>query len=378
MKVLVICNEYPEENNLYRNGFVHRRVVNYKQSGLDSKVFVFSEESTREYEFDGVNVTTGNMQIYKNLVEFYNPDIILVHFIQKSTIDLLNSTNQNIPVIIWVHGVEALAWFRRLFNFKDFDFIKYIVRNTIQLFRLRNFIKDNPNKYWVFVSEWMKQIAEMDTFSTIKNYRIIPNVVDEKIFSYKEKKIEDRYRILLIRPFMSRKYANDISVKAIVELSRRKDFDKFQITIVGSGPLFNSTIRPLRKYDNVEIVNKFLKQEEIKVLHDQNGIFLCPTRQDAQGVSMCEAMSSGLVPISSNNTAIPEYVNNLRTGLLSVNKPLEVAKNIERLIDDENLFLELSYNASTDIQSKCSSGVVIKKEIDLMEHVISVKYGGKI
>ena len=46
------------------------------------------------------------------------------------------------------------------------------------------------------------------------------------------------------------------------------------------------------------------------VLIVNNGIFICPTRQDAQGVSMCEAMSSGLVPITLYNTAIPECLPN--------------------------------------------------------------------
>ena len=36
------------------------------------------------------------------------------------------------PMIIWVHGSEALGWYRRLFNV-DIKFIKYVLQNMIQM-----------------------------------------------------------------------------------------------------------------------------------------------------------------------------------------------------------------------------------------------------
>lgn len=91
---------------------------------------------------------------------------------------------------------------------------------------------------------------------------------------------------------------------------------------------------------------------------------LIPTRQDAQGVSMCEAMSSGLVPLTSNNTAIPEYVYD-DCGYLT-NNYHELAAAIEELYYDSNLFLEKSKNASKNISELCSPKVVIKKELELI------------
>ena len=44
-------------------------------------------------------------------------------------------------------------------------------------------------------------------------------------------------------------------------------------------------------------------------MHKKNGIFMVPTRLDSQGVSRDEAMSSGLVPITNNVAAIPEFVD---------------------------------------------------------------------
>jgi len=91
---------------------------------------------------------------------------------------------------------------------------------------------------------------------------------------------------------------------------------------------------------------------------------LIPTRQDAQGVSMCEAMSSGLVPLTSNNTAIPEYCNN-EVGYLTNNFE-ELAGAIEDLYSNSDKFLEMSKMTSKYIQNICGNDIVIKKEIDLI------------
>jgi hypothetical protein len=89
-----------------------------------------------------------------------------------------------------------------------------------------------------------------------------------------------------------------------------------------------------RDAKNVIIKGTFLDQKSIKALHDQNGVFLAISRQDAQGVSMCEAMSSGLAIISSNNTAIPEFIPDYQGGLLSNNTPSDIANKILEIVEN--------------------------------------------
>src|SRR5699024_11554196 len=129
-------------------------------------------------------------------------------------------------------------------------------------------------------------------------------------------------KILSIRPFASKKYANDQSVKSIQALSKASFFDQLEFHFYGDGVLFDSVLEPIKKFENVFINRGFLLQDEISNLQDAFGIFLCPTRLDSQGVSMCEAMSSGLVHISSNKTAIPEYVTHHLICLLARSEDL--------------------------------------------------------
>lgn len=92
---------------------------------------------------------------------------------------------------------------------------------------------------------------------------------------------------------------------------------------------------------------------------------LIPTRQDAQGVSMCEAMMSGLVPVTSNNTAIPEYVPE-NCGYLT-NNYKELALAIKTMYFNQDEFLQKSKNAHEFIQKKCSSKVVIERELEVIK-----------
>src|SRR5690606_6953555 len=125
----------------------------------------------------------------------------------------------------------------------------------------------------------------------------------------REKGPEQRKRLLSIRPYASRKYANDLTVKAIVELSKRDFFNELEVALIGDGELFDQITEPVKGFPNVKLVRKFLSHKEISATHKDYGIFITPTRMDSQGVSRDEAMSSGLVPITTNVTAIPEFVN---------------------------------------------------------------------
>jgi glycosyltransferase involved in cell wall biosynthesis len=117
----------------------------------------------------------------------------------------------------------------------------------------------------------------------------------------------------------------------------------------------------------VNITKGFLDQSDIAVLHKEHGVFLSPTRFDSQGVSMCEAMSSGLVPVTTNVAAIPEFVDHGKTGLLAPPEDyLALANWIERLYFNSELFERLSENASSEIRRLCSEDVAIKSELDLI------------
>lgn len=369
MKLLILDENYPHPENLMGDVFVHVRAKEYAKKHR-VKVFSFFHEP-REFVYEGIEVEMFNdKEKLAAAVQAFGPEKLLIHFYQSWMLELIIK-KITVPVIIWVHGYEALGWYRRLFNFTWYSpvLLEYIRDNTIQQFHFRKLIQ-YANKTggieFVFVSDWMRRVAEKDSLSKIRKLHIIPNPIDTELFHFRTKEPELRKRILLLRSFNSYKYANDISVKAIQLLSAKPFFPELQFTIIGVGKFYKEITDPLKKYKNVELQERAVRQIMIPELHAENGIFLCPTRQDAQGVSMCEAMSSGLVPVTSNNTAIPEFVTDRETGFVT-NNAQDVADAIELMYHQPELFQKLSEQTAASVRRICSLPAIVTKELNVIE-----------
>jgi glycosyltransferase involved in cell wall biosynthesis len=196
-----------------------------------------------------------------------------------------------------------------------------------------------------------------------EQYEIIHNPIDTQVFKYVEKPIEQRKKILSIRPYASTKYANDLSVEVVLMLSKKSWFKELEFRFIGDGKLFDEVLAPILGFDNVVIERKFLRHEEIAEIHKSYGVFLCPTRMDAQGVSKDEAMASGLVPISNAVTAIPEFIDE-NCGILAAGESVEqMAAGIEMLYFKAEKFKILSANAARRVAVQTASELIIDKEI---------------
>jgi glycosyltransferase involved in cell wall biosynthesis len=364
---------YPNNQNLYGDVFVHVRVKEYIRRGHDVRVIVFFTQGIG-YTFDGVKVEcTNDLELLKSLIEDFRPDVIAVHFFQGWMLKKLFAQSR-CPIVVWVHGVEALGWYRRLFTVTiSTEFLRYVAFNTLQMVRFRRLIlyaNEHPNRLrFVFVSNWMRRTTEVDTRARVSFYSIIPNPIDTDRFPYVEKPAPQRLNVLLVRSFDSRKYANDIAVAAILRLSRSENFGEFQFSIRGSGRMFDRLTRPLLKFQNVTVKEGFLTHSEIADLHKSHGVFLCPTRQDAQGVSMCEAMSSGLVPVTSRSSAIPEFVDDHRNGFLT-DGAAGIVRALSQLRANPSLFECASKAAAQDIRAKSALRYVADSELELMSGLV--------
>ena len=138
--------------------------------------------------------------------------------------------------------------------------------------------------------------------------------------------------------------------------------------MIGDGALFEQTLAPLREFPNVYIEQRFLKQDEIAALHKEYGIFLCPTRMDAQGVSRDEAMASGLVPVTNAVTAIPEFADKT-CGILAPGEDVEaMAQGIAMLFEQPEQFAAMSKAAANRVRYQSSTRTIIGVELDLFSN----------
>lgn len=368
---LVISANYPSYDNYYRYAFVHRRIKGYKEHGLKVDTFRFRQsEDLGFYEFDDVDVVSGGSDALKTIIHFGSYKTIAIHALDEAMWRAISPHFDKTKIIIWLHGSEIQSWNRRKFNYTTEEATEHARGNGEKRdkFWRTVFNLNYPNIHYVFVSDHFKTEVLCDLGVTFnpKNINIIHNPIDTNLFFFHKKDPEQRKKILSIRPYASRVYANDLMVKAIIELSKKPYFNQLHFKIVGDGILFDDTIEPLKKYQNIEIYKGFLSQREIANLHKEYGVFLCPSRMDTQGVSRDEAMASGLVPVTNRVGAIPEFLNADAGFLCDQENYYQLAESIESLYADSIRFSQMSAASADLVRSNRTSELICGREVTLL------------
>lgn len=374
--VLVLSNHYPSPEALYRNMFVHKRMTSYKADGKTYDVMRMNPYASECFrEFEGINVIETKGSELISILESGSIDTVCVHFLDREMWEILKGFIKKIRLIIWSHGADIRPWWRRKCDFitkSELEEAKIQSENRMTLWReiFNAALNSTTNSInFVFVSQiFANEIMEDYKIDLSGKYKIIHNCIDVDLYQYYPKDAEMRKKILTIKPFTNPNYANDLTTKGIIELSKRRCFKNITIDIYGDGPNFETDTKELKSFKNVNLHKIFLTQSEISELHKTHGVFIATTRLDSQGVSRDEAMSSGLVPIANNCSAIPEFVDDNCGILIPDEGYIEVADAIEKLYNDPDLFLRLSENAAKRVRSQTSKPYTIDKEIALIEN----------
>lgn len=300
MRILVICQSYPDDNNPYRMMYVHSRSLEYLNKGIELAVLSFSADSS--YCFEGVNVLTEN-DVKLQGGQF---DLVVSHApnLKNHFRFLLTRNFKNIVFII--HGHEVL----RTKNYYPNDYsqnssllsycrnlLQHMVSDVYDAFKIFFFnqfvLRYKARIGFIFVSEWMREHYEKNVGVLPSNtpFSIIPNCVNN-IFTKNSwlQSAEKEYDFVSIRPLSGKKYAVDV----ICSLARK--YPNFKFLLYGKGKYFDFNELP----SNVTWINQFLLPHEIPNILDKARCALMPTRLDSQGVMMCEMVTYGIPLITSN------------------------------------------------------------------------------
>ncbi len=373
--ILIITPSYPTQENKYFGGFVHSRVKAYKDSGIKFDLVCAHEyPNTCTYNFEGIDVTRTSFFGLRQILTQKKYKTILLHFFDNRYAQILDACDlSSTNLYFWIHGPETLYWDWAKMTDKYFtnetplsDLSLDFFKSSDKLIKRYN---NYPNVHWVFVSSWIKEKSEKLINIKFNNYVIIPNYIDEKNFNYSPKSPELRKKIFFLRRFENiNKYAIDVNVRTILELSRRDFFNDLEFNIYGTGDFYDTLIAPIKDFPNVHLYPQFLTHEEIAKVHKENGIGLFATRYDAQGVSMCEAAMSGLTIVSSQNDAIAEFIPSDDILLCETEDYIQYANVIEKMYRNPDLFTKLSKKCHDKVFSKCSFEKTIQKEIDIIKN----------
>jgi glycosyltransferase involved in cell wall biosynthesis len=369
---VLVVSEYPTYDDRYRLGFVHARVRRYLAAGLRLEVFrVRRGVPTARSEYEGAEVVTGAPAVLRRLLESGRYQVVLAHFLTPTSWSVLRDYQDRLRTIIWIHGAEVQSWHRRAFNHTTAEERAAAQRESDIRTAFWQDVLDEPTgrtRHYVFVSEHLAREAAEDLGRTIDPRRssVIHNPIDTEIFRYEPKAPEQRHRILSVRPYASRVYANDLAVAAVLELSDRPWFDELEFRFVGDGPLFEETLAPLRGLANVRIDRGFLSQPEVAALYREYGVVLIPTRSDTHGVSRDEAMASGMVPVTSAVAAVPEFVGPDEGFLAPYDDQRGLADAIATLHEEPETFLRMSAAAAQRVRRQAAADLVIPRELALI------------
>ena len=365
MRILIISPSYSEEKKRSAYAFVHARAKIYKKFGNKVKVFVPSK-STYTYKFEEIIVCNGTNKTYKALLEEFDPDVVTIHSprytMSKNPLKMLDETSTRAPTIMWIHGTEAIidAFHQYIPPWQVKAKIRNILGGALKITILRFLIPKASAV--VYVSKWMKNTAERYFLFKHPHSFIIPNPVDTTLFPYTKKRTQDRNKGISVRG-LRWKYGTDIAIKAYSNLRETN------LTILGTGPL-ETYLRNLSKKcrSNVSFLNTHIEHNKMPELYAKYGYFVAPSRTEAQGVAMCEAMACGLPVIAINVGGIPEFVKNGINGMLVLpENPKALRKAVKQLLEDEQLYNMLSGNGAKYVKENLSHNEIYKKEYSVFK-----------
>ena len=373
MKIVVVVPSYPKGKNVAFQ-FVHERVKDY-QKYMEVQVFCLDRNFKEPYVHERVSVTGGSSDYFKEYLETNKFDAYTFFFLSASSTRFIRRHLRNEKVYIFFMGSDCVSCTRKFtkINWKKNIFltIKEICRRIIvflfymlRVLDIQIINKKVKNSTFVFVSNWSKENSEKDFHIKYNNYAIINNKIDDITFTYHEKTAEDRLKVLSIKSYSTHVYANDILQEVILEFSKYDEFKHFTFDLYGEGVLFDECTEKIKDFKNVNLYRGFLSHQEIADIQNKHGVLIYPKRGDSQGVSRCEAMISGLVPIASDIEAISEFSPpNTAYLVKSVQDFIDALIFIYKNPDD---YLKKSKEGSIFIKEKCSYENTVKKEIELI------------
>lgn len=364
MRILIISPLYSKEKTSAFT-FVHARAKIYRKFGHKVKVFVRSR-NTFAYEFEGINVCMGPQEVYRALLREFDPDIVAIHSprytMSKNPLKMLDETRAHTPIVMWIHGNEAFinAFHHYFPPWKIKGKVKNILGGTLKITILRFLIPKSSAV--IYVSKWMKNTAEHYLLFRHPFSFVIPNPIDTNLFNCIKKEPKVRHKGLSVRE-LGWKYGLDIAIRTYSRL------EETSLTILGKGPL-ETYMRNLAKKceSNVSFLNIHIDHNRMLELYAKFGYFVAPSRTEAQGVAMCEAMACGLPVIATNVGGIPEFVEDEKNGLLvPPENPYALRKAIRRLLANEYLYDKLSEHSARFVKENLSHEIIYKKEYRILK-----------
>lgn len=230
----------------------------------------------------------------KHIIKNKKPDSVIIGGYNMNYENIFQN-NKNFKIYYWLERLENKFFFKSL------------IRKLILLHKLKKVdgilaIGEDAKKYY---KSYNKIVINL------------PYSINKKNTNVKKKNYDLNF--LYVGQLIKRK-----GLKILIDAISKITDPNFQFTIVGSGPLADK-IKSI-KNSNFKYHN-FINKEKLYKVYDKNSILIVPSIFDGWAVTVIEAMSRGLVVISSKN--VGSYNEYKKCGISGV----EIEMNAQSMID---------------------------------------------
>lgn len=374
MKLAIITSRYPQKEAPYNHMFVHVRAKYFVEKGVDVTVFIPSNSSEPTANYEGVKVLRIPSKAIVNYLSGF--DLCYLHLLnmypsKSGGAQIYNFIlRKNLKVAIYLHGSDVLTYPRYFFDFSWSlkGIAKRFYTNGWKKYFMSKFLKGilkGQNKNLILTpSVWLSEQVQAIYYIDANNIKQVPNGIDVSLFNG-DADYGKRHKILCVRPL-----TNTYPVEDCIRLMSFLP-EEFTLDIYGKGEKkeqFQQLITAHNLQHRVKISERFFDRKELSQLFLNYGIFNAYSKIDTQGVSMCEAMASKRLVISSNKTAIPEFIQDGVNGLLD-NDLQNLALRLADACNSEKYFEELTNNARIAME-QISVDHVGLKELQMLKSIL--------
>ena len=200
----------------------------------------------------------------------------------------------NIECIFFNEQREMISIIKLKLNFPKIKlgtYIDYYTQNSVEDFKFYDFIICNTKRHY-------------SVFSKFNQSYYVPWGTDIELFSYTDNRI-DQVRFFHSAGISNRK-GTDVLVKAFIDGGIYRNSELIIHTQIPIEKLLDFSVKNLDKY-NIKVIQKTVTAPGLYYMGD---IYVYPTTLDGLGLTMYEALSSGMPVITTNCAPMNEVVTN--------------------------------------------------------------------
>ena len=311
----------------------------------------------KKEEFDAFQVPSSNFK--KVLANFHwygiSEQIKFPPLIKKYNLDLMHFPHFNVPIfyrgnfVVNIHDLTLHHY--KTIRASTKNFLTYSIKNLFYKITIKNSVR---RALKIFV---ISKFTKKDVINTLKvsERKILLTYPGGPALSLVKKNPDKKVlEKIKIQPHFILYVGNAYPHKNLENLIKALNYLPSDVSLILVGKI-DEFYRRLQK-DTLDLnIQKrvnfagFLTDEELVSLYKSASVFAFPSFNEGFGLPALEAMAFGLPVVSSNSSCLPEVLGESAL-YFNPKDPKDIAKKIEKVLDDNNLKNSLVRNGYNQIK----------------------------